>query len=295
MNSMNWDGFRYFLAAAESGSLSAAAKQLGSNQPTVGRHIDALEASLGIKLFQRSVRGLNLTPEGQFIYEQSKAIHHSVVKIRRLSQNDKQEVSGTVRLALPEGLAHEVLIPSLDDFYRLYPQVRLEINISSTTANLTRGDADVAVRLFRPQEKNLVVKFIGHMEMAVYASSAYQQNYRLPGKISELKQHRIIAYGHRQASLPENRWLLNHAGEMRCVMLSDSTMARINATRAGIGISVQPVALARQYGDLIPLFTKTDLSSHDVWLVYHQDLRNLSRINAINDFISERLSAFLHE
>jgi len=293
MDNMNWDGFRYFLAAAEAGSLSAAAKLLGSKQPTVGRHIDALEASLGVKLFQRSVKGLSLTQEGQFVYEQSKAIHHTVVKIRRMSEADQQDISGTVRLSLPEGLAHAVLIPSLDAFYQRYPHVHLDINISAATANLTRGDADIAIRLFRPREKDLVIKFLGHMAMAVYASSAYQKNFGLPETISELKQHRIIAYGRQQSSLAENQWLLEQVGEIRCVMHSDSTMARINATRAGIGISIQPVSMARQYADLVPVFSTTDLTPHDVWLVYHQDLRNTPRIRVVNEFISEQLSAFL--
>ena len=173
MNSMNWDGFRYFVAAAETGSLTAAAKQLDSNQSMVGRQIDALESALGITLFQRSVKGLMLTEEGAFILEQSLLMQAQVTKIQRTVQGDVEEISGTVRLALPEGLCLEVLTPSLPQFYTAYPNINLILNVSSNTANLTRGEADIAVRLFRPTEANLVAKYLSAMTMGLYASPVY--------------------------------------------------------------------------------------------------------------------------
>ncbi len=189
MNSMNWDGFRYFIAAAEAGSLSAAAIALESNQSTVGRHIDALETALAIKLFQRSVKGLSLTEEGQVIYEQAQHIQNSVVKIQRVIQGGEATASGTVRLSLPEGLGQEILIPALEKFYQQYPQVKLIFNVSPTTANLTQGEADVAVRLFRPEEPDLVVKFLGEMKLGLYASESYKENFGLPGQLRAVVMH----------------------------------------------------------------------------------------------------------
>ncbi|MDH5447303.1 MAG: LysR family transcriptional regulator, partial [Gammaproteobacteria bacterium] len=111
MNNINWDSLRYFLAAANGGSLTAAAEMLGSNQPTVGRYIDALEQSLGTKLFKRSVKGLSLTDEGAFILEQSQAIQATITKIQHTLTGDKNEIAGTIRLTLPEGLSLEVITP----------------------------------------------------------------------------------------------------------------------------------------------------------------------------------------
>ena len=289
MNSMNWDGFRYFTTAAEVGSLSAAAKILDSNQSTVGRHIDALESALGIKLFQRSVKGLSLTEEGQAIYEQSQHIQNSIIKIQRVVQGGEATASGTVRLSLPEGLGQEVLIPALDKFYQQYPKVKLVFNVSATTANLTQGEADVAVRLFRPEESDLVIKYLGEMKLGLYASKNYKKNYGLPKQLRDIRKHKVITYGDQLSILPENQWLLNHSAEGLRILCSDSTVTRYKATVSGVGLSVQPEVLGRTNKNLIRMFKSVKLPAHKVWLVYHKDVRHMSRIRAVVDFISNCL------
>jgi len=293
MNTLDWDGLRYFLAAADAGSMTAAAETLKSNQSTVGRHIDALELSLGIKLFQRSVKGLTLTDEGQYIYEQSQCIQNTIVKINRSVEDVKEIISGKVRLSMPEGLSIEVLTPMLNDFYRLYPNIKLIFNVSHTTANITQGEADVAVRLFRPEESDLVVKCIGEMKMGLFASVEYEKCYGLPNKIKDLKQHKIITYDNQLAILPENQWLLEHADKANSVLSSDSTLNRLKATISGVGISIQPVIMQQSNPELLQLFKNIPIPSHKVWLVYHKDLRHMMRIRAVVDFISSHLRAKL--
>ncbi len=295
MNSLNWDGFRYFTAAAEAGSLSAAANVLDSNQSTVGRHIDALETALGIKLFQRSVKGLSLTEEGQAIYEQSQQIQNSIVKIQRVIQGGEATATGTVRLSLPEGLGQEILIPALEKFYHQYPQVKLIFNVSPTTANLTQGEADIAVRLFRPEEPDLVIKYLGEMKLGLYASEGYKKNYGLPGQLRDVRKHKVITYGDMLSILPENQWLLNHSDETLRILSSDSTVTRFKATASGVGLSIQPQVLAQTDNKLIHLFKSAKLPAHKVWLVYHKDVRHMSRIRAVVDFISVCLSEVLKE
>jgi len=292
---MNWDGFRYFIAAAEAGSLSAAANKLHSNQSTVGRHIDALESALGSRLFQRSVKGLSLTEEGQAIYEQSQAIQSAIVKIQRVVQGGEATARGTVRLSLPEGLGQEVLIPVLAEFYQQYPNVKLIFNVSATSANLTQGEADVAVRLFRPEEQDLVVKQLGEMKMGLYSSESYKENYGLPAQLRDLRKHKVICYGDQLSILPENQWLLNHSDEALRILRSDSTVTRFKATISGVGISLQPEVMAQKNSNLIRLFKSVNLPAHKVWLVYHQDVRHMSRIRAVVDFISACLGAVLIE
>jgi DNA-binding transcriptional LysR family regulator len=293
MNNINWDGLRYFLVAAEAGSLSSAAKALNSNQPTVGRHIDALENTLGVKLFQRSVKGISLTEEGQAVFEQAQKIQHSVVKIQRVVQGGEDHASGTVRLSLPEGLGQELLIPALDKFYKAYPDVKLIFNVSATTANLTQGEADIAVRLFRPEEADLVIKHLGEMNIGLYASKKYEKNHGLPDRLKDLRQHKVITYGDHLSILPENQWLLNHSEESLRILCSDSTVTRFKATTSGIGISLQPEVLAQTNKNLIRLFKAANLPAHNVWMVYHKDLRHMSRIRAVVDFISNYLTKAL--
>ena len=293
MNSLNWDGFRYFIAVAESGSLSAAAKILDSNQSTVGRHIDVLESDLGIKLFQRSVKGLSLTKKGQAVFEQSQYIQRSIVKTQRIVLGDEATASGTVRLSLPEGLGQEVLIPALDNFYQQYPNVKLIFNMSATTANLRQGDADVSIRLFCPEEADLVVKDMGEMKMGLYASKSYKTIYGLPGQLRDVRKHRVITYGDQLSILPENQWLLNHSAETLRILSSDSTVTRFKATVSGLGLSLQPEVLAQTSPDLIRLFKSAKLPAHKVWLVYHQDVQHMTGIRAVVDFISTCLGEAL--
>ena len=295
MNSMNWDGFRYFTAAAEAGSLSGAAISLDSNQSTVGRHIDALETALSIKLFQRSVKGLSLTEEGQAVYEQAQHIQNSIVKIQRIVQGGEETATGTVRLSLPEGLGQEVIIPALDLFYQQYPNVKLIFNVSASTANITQGEADVAVRLFRPEEPDLVIKYLNEMKLGLYASKGYEKNYGLPKQLKDLRKHRVVTYGDFLSILPENQWLLNHSNDALRILSSDSTVTRFKATVSGVGISLQPEILAKTDPDLIHLFKSAKLPAHKVWLVYHKDVRHMSRIRAVVDFLSDCLGDVLKE
>lgn len=289
MNNMDWDDFRYFIATAETGSLTSAAKQLGSNQPTVGRHIDALESALGTKLFQRTVKGLILTEEGEFVFEQTKSMRSSVLKIQRKTQGEKVEFSGTVRVALPEGLCLEVLSPLLPKFYNQYPNINLILNVSSSAANLTKGEADIAIRLFRPKDSNLVVKSLGEMQLGLYASSDYIKRYGFPADKSELKNHRVISYADQLSTLPENQWLIEYSESSLFILRSDNTTTRLRATIEGIGISIQPHIFCRMHTELVPLLEQVELPSHNVWMVYHNDLRHLGRIRAVVEFLTVAL------
>jgi len=290
MNNTNWDCFRYFIAAAKSGSLTGAAKRLHSNQPTVGRQIDALELALGVKLFQRSVKGLILTEEGAFVFEQSQSIQSAVDKIERNCQKEEDDnIKGTVRVALPEGICMEVFTPLLPSFYSHYPKINLILNVSSNTANLTRGEADIAIRLFRPKEATLVAKRLGCMKLGLFSSSAYLKINGYPSNFNDLKYHRIITYGDQLFSLAENQWLIKHANSSSTILSSDNTIARLKATIAGVGISVQPHLFCRTNPELIPVLENSKLPYYEVWIVYHNDLRHLVRIRAVVDFISENL------
>lgn len=289
MNSFDWDGLRFFIAVAEAGSLTAAAKSLATNQPTVGRQIDKLEQQLGLKLFQRSVKGLSLTEEGVRLLEQSRAIEAQFIRLER-GLTGAPGLGGTVRLALPEGLCLEVLTPRLPEFYAAHPDIRLILNVSANSADLTRGEADMAVRLYRPSEASLVVKKLGDMTMGLYASKAYLERWGTPSSVSELARHRVIGYGDRLAGLEENRWLLAHAKPELQVLRSDSTSTRLRATLAGVGIAIQPQRFSLSNPQLQQLLADVVLPAHEMWLVYHQDLRELARVRALAEFIVASLA-----
>jgi DNA-binding transcriptional LysR family regulator len=295
MNITNWDSLRFFLAAAETGSISSAARSLTSNPATVSRHIDALEQGLGEKLFKRSAKGLSLSSRGQYVFEQAQKILQSIHKIQQPSEGNQESARGTVRLSLPEGLGLEILIPALGDFYRRYPDIKLVFNLSATTANFTQAEADISVRLFCPDEDQLIKRCLGEMKIGLYASKAYEKNHGLPTRLKDLRKHRVITYGDHLSILPENQWLFNHSDESQRILSSDSTVTRFKATISGAGISLQPVVMAQTNAELIPLFAAAKLPTHAVWLVYHEDIQHVSRIRAVAEFIADYLGDKLKE
>lgn len=290
LRELDWDHLRFFLVVAETGSFSAAARRMRSNQPTVGRHIDALEATLGVKLFQRHKQGLVLTQEGALIREQAQHMRDGAESIRRLAVDGKREPGGSVRLAIPEGLCNEILIPALDRFYRRHPGIRLILNVSPHAADLTRGEADVAIRLFRPREPDLVVRLLAHMQLGLYASRGYLKAHGRPVSAADLGEHRVIGYGEELAGLKENRWLLGHSRPEHIVLASDSTASRLRATLAGLGISIQPCLVAERNPPLVRLLKTQPLPAHPIWITYHKDLRHTARARAVVEFLSGLVS-----
>lgn len=290
MNNANWDDLRIFLAAARNGSLSAASRELDSNQPTVGRRIDALEQALGMRLFQRHPQGLTLTDEGRRILEIVEEMDRAAATLARQPQGGYEAVSGTVRIAAPEGLAVRVLAPALSGFARSHPDLDLILEPSSASADLARGEADIAVRLYRPSTQDLVVRRIRDMEFGLYASADYLQHHGVPAATAAMQQHRFIGYGEGLRDHPENRWLEALVGAARFALRSDNTLTRLMAARAGMGIAVLPqmltagTALERILPDIAP-------PSRTIWLVVHRDLQQVARNRLVLEFLADTLAA----
>lgn len=293
MHGMDWDDLRYFTAAAEAGSLSAAAKRLDCNQPTVGRRIDALEKALGVRLFHRHAKGLTLTREGALVFEHALAMDASVATLHRRMKGRAEGDRGVVNLALPEGLCMEAIVPALPGFHAAHSDIRLELNVSADSADLTRGESDVAIRLFRPEAGELVARRLGELRLGLYASPAYLEREGMPTTPEALRRHRVITYGERLAGLAENRWLLERTDASLRVLSSDSTGARLDATAAGLGISIQPRLFSITRPQLHPLLAEAPLPHHELWLVYHEGLRDLGRVRAVVDFVASTLEGLL--
>ena len=288
---IDWQAIQYFLAVAEAGSLSAAARQLDASQPTVGRRIDALESTLGFRLFRRHSRGLQLTQEGTLLLEQARQMLHSAVNIQQLAAGEIQQPSGLVRLSLPEGICHELLIPALPRFRARYPSLRLVLDVSFRSADLTHGEADVALRLFRPKEPDLVVRRLGTMTMGVYAGADYLKTCARPTEPQQLADHPCISYGDSLNQLPENQWLLRHCRAENLLLQSDSTACRLRATEHNLGVSIQPALLADSRPALVRLLEETDIPGHEIWLTYHRDLLHSARTRAVVEFLIELFAA----
>jgi DNA-binding transcriptional LysR family regulator len=287
MNKLDWDDIRYFLAAAHTGSLAAASRQLGSHQPTVGRRIDSLEKRLGIRLFQRHAQGLTLTEEGHHIMQAAEAMGDAAATLHRASKFEDEEIRGCVRIAAPSGLAVHMIAPALPQFHEQFPKLDVVLQPSISSADLTHGEADVAVRLYRPSANDLVVRSAGAMEFGLYGSPAYLRQHGTPRNIAGLSGHCFIGYGEQLRHLEENRWLESMTGDVSYLLRSDDTHTRLAAAEAGLGLAVLPHVLARRSSQLKQVIKSVEAPRKTIWLVVHRDLRHLARVRTVLDWLGD--------
>lgn len=295
MNNLDWDDIRYFLAAAHTGSLAAASRQLDSHQPTVGRRIDSLEKRLGIRLFQRHVQGLTLTEEGHRIMQAAEAMGEAAATLHRTGKFENEEIRSCVRIAAPSGLAVHLIAPALPQFHEQFPKLDVVLQPSISSADLTHGEADVAVRLYRPSANDLVVRSVGVMAFGLYGSPAYLRQHGTPRSIAGLPKHCFIGYGEQLRHLEENRWLESMKGDACYLLRSDDTHTRLAAAEAGLGLAVLPHVLARRSSQLQQIMKSMEVPRKTIWLVVHRDLRHLARVRAALDWLAELIKVGVGE
>lgn len=287
MNKMDWDDIRFFLAAARTGSLAAASRQLGSHQPTVGRRIDGLEKRLGVRLFQRHAQGLTLTEEGQRIMQAAESMGEAAATLKRASNLEVEDIRGSVRIAAPSGLAVHVIAARLPQFHERFPNLDVVLQPSVSSADLTHGEADVAVRLYRPTAGELVVRRAGNMGFGLYGSPAYLQQHGAPQSTADLPQHCFIGYGEQLRHLEESCWLESITEGARYLLRSDDTHTRLAAAESGLGLAVLPHVLVQRSSQLQRVLETEDAPSKTIWLVVHRDLRHMVRVRAALDWLDE--------
>jgi DNA-binding transcriptional LysR family regulator len=284
MNMMDWDDIQYFLAAARTGSLAAASRQLGRHQPTVGRRIDSLEERLGVRLFQRHSSGLTLTEEGRRIMKSAEVMGEAAASLQRVGSLDG--ICGSIRIAVPNGLAVHLVAPNLPQFHERFPDIDVILQVSAFTANLTHGEAEVAIRLFRPTDEDMVVRHVGNMSFGLYGATKYLQQYGVPENVAALPNHFFIGYGEQLQHLEENCWLSAAAGDARFILRCDEVFTRLAAADAGLGLAMLPHILAQRSLQLQRVLEAEELPSKPVWLAVHRDLRHLPRVRVVLDWLT---------
>lgn len=190
----SWDQLRTFLGVLRDGSLSGAARALGLTQPTAGRHIDALETTLGVALFTRSQRGLLPTSAALELMPHAEAMASASAALTRTASGGSVDEHGTVRLAASGVVGCEVLPPILAAFRHVHPDVVLELSLSNRNEDLLRRDADIAVRMVRPAQGALLAKRLGAVSIRLYAHTDYAARFGLPATVAELAGHCMIGF-----------------------------------------------------------------------------------------------------
>ncbi|MGE4062801.1 MAG: LysR family transcriptional regulator [Rhodospirillaceae bacterium] len=291
MNTLDWSILRDFIAVAETGSLSQAARRLRLSQPTLSRRIAALEEQLKAQLFQRTPRGLLLTDAGEQVLAGARRVEEEALAIERQAEAAHQTLTGTVRISVTEGLGSLWLPRKLAAFHAAYPGVCVEVLVDNRTVNLIRREADIAIRMFRPDQPDLIAKKAGDLVMGLYGSDAYLERYGRPSKPADLKDHYHVGFDESMSTHPGVQKLERHFTPEKIVHRSSSFVGQLSATLAGIGIGAHDCVLADAEPTLERLMPEHFKHEIEIWLVTHADLRRSARIRAVFDFLSDAISS----
>lgn len=284
MNDTRWDFYRTFLAVLRLGSLSAAARELGLTQPTVGRHIDALEQAVGYQLFTRSQQGLLPTDPALALKPYAENLAATTAAMQRLASGEFGAIRGTVRISASDVVGVEVLPPILAALQDEHPGLELELSLSDSLEDLLKREADIAVRMTSPAQEALVARHIGDIPLGLYAHRRYLERYGTPENAEGLLAHRLIGFDRRSAFVRAAADRIRTSApafpdleRIRWSYRADSNLAQLAAIRAGAGIGICQVGIARRDPDLVRVLPDIFQLPLDTWVAMHENLKSSPR------------------
>jgi DNA-binding transcriptional LysR family regulator len=291
-NEPNWDLYRSFLYVYREGSLSGAARALYTTQPTLGRHIDGLESSLGVKLFTRTLDGLIPTEAARKLLESVEAMASLSKSMVRTVSAATGEEAGTVRITASETIGVDVLPPILTALQADHPLIAIELALSNRNEDLIHGAADIAIRMIRPQQSSLVAKRLGTIKLGLFAHRDYLKRRGTPRAVADLAAHSLIGFDRNLQFLQiVQSWGLDVSRE-DFLFRSDSEHAQAAALRAGVGIGISQLGIAKRNPQLKHILQDSVNFSLEMWLAVHRDLRPNKRIKTVYDYLAKELSAY---
>jgi DNA-binding transcriptional LysR family regulator len=282
-----------FLAVAEGGSLSAAARTTGQSQPTLGRKIRQLEQELESTLFTRHARGLELTADGAAILGAARQMRQAMKQIELTVAGRESDLSGTVRVTASEIVSQHLLPPIIAQLRQDYPMINIDLIATDDTENLLFREADVAVRMFRPEQLDIVTRHLGDIQIGVCAARSYLDRHGRPHTLEDLSQHTLLGYdqselilrGMQELGIPATRdWFA-----IRC----DDQNAYWQLLRAGCGVGFSQRIMIDQAPEVELLALGIPLPSLPVWLAAPQATRRTPRVSAVWQALETGLLPFV--
>ncbi|MEH6593847.1 MAG: LysR family transcriptional regulator [Halioglobus sp.] len=288
----DWADIRLFLAVLDHGSLIAASEYLGLTQPSVGRRLTAMEERIGAPLFVRSGRRMQLSDAGVAILESARRMENEMMAIERSVEVQSKGLCGRVTISATEGTGTEWLTPVLFDFHQLYPDITVSVLIENRVVDLIHREADIALRLGRPTQPDLIARRLINIGFGLYAAQKYLDSAGPVSDIDALDKHQFVVLEPTNAAAKPPGMIAGMGKIIRNpVYFTNSPAAQLSAVCAGFGIGVlshrwaaMHPALKRVLEDYVPMEV-------ELWLVSHEELRHSARIRAVSDFIAERVIA----
>lgn len=282
---LDWDDLRVVLAIARGGGLAGAARRLGVNHSTVFRRLDALEAGLGVRLFERRRSGYAATPAGDDLLRTAERVESEMLELGRRIAGRDLSLSGAIRLTAPDDIATRLLIAPLARFRAAHPGIDLELVIDNRMLSLTKREADVAVRPTREPPESYVGRIAGPVATAAYMAAPAADGAR------DLAALPWIAWDEGGGPPDTARWLAQQAPASAIAYRSNSLLNQADACRAGLGAALLPCLLGDPDAELRRLTDPLPDLDVDLWLLTHRDLRRTARIRALLDFLFFEIKA----
>jgi len=282
---LEWNDLHFVLAVCRAGTLSGAARKLGVNHYTVFRRIGAIEEKLGVRLFERLASGYVMTEAGEAMLESGERIENEVFGLSRKLVGRDLHLSGVLRVAVPDALLMKVLMYHLAEFSRLYPAIQLELEISNNYLNLTRREADIAVRATRSPPDTAVGRRLCAMMTTIYGSGEYLAR-QIDGAV---ESHSWLIPDENLAHLPVTKWLGRKYPKATAKLRCNTLLGLYEAVVQGFGVAALPCFLADPNTRLNRILPPPDELASELWLLTHPDLRRTARVKALMDFLTEVL------
>ena len=276
----DWNDLRSFLPIARHGSLLGAARTLGVNHSTVFRRLNALEARLGVRLFDRSPRGYALTVAGEHMLASAERVEDEILGLERRLLGGDVRLAGTLRVTTTDTLVHGLLGPHLHAFQAAYPAIELELITGNALFDLSRREADVALRPSRHPGDAMVGRKLAAIAVALYGARDYLAERGRPRSEAELAGHALITGDASLGHLPATRWLARHVAPGATVLRCNSWLSQCAAARAGLGLAALPCFLGDRAPELVRVLPPQPALAGELWLLTHPDLRRTARVRA---------------
>lgn len=290
MSQPDWSQIQSFAAVAEHGSLSAAARAQGNSQPTLSRHIAQLEATLGTRLFDRKSGGMILTDDGADLLAHATAMADAAARFTTDRDGHGTDIAGTVRLTASHIVANFILPPILRDLHGAYPGLEIEVIASDTTENLLRREADIALRMYRPTQPDVIAKHVTDLPLGVYAAPSYIEEHGAPDTLEDLLNHKVIGYDRSPLIIDGFAQRGFKVGRDFFAFRSDDQVLCWHMVIAGYGIGFGQ----RRVGDVDPRVVRVsgdlDVGGMPLWLTAHPDVRRIPRVRRVYDWLAGSLS-----
>ncbi len=283
----DWDNLRSFLELGRQGKLTNAGKRLSIEPTTVSRHINRLEKELEVHLFNRSPKGYSLTDEGHKLLPYAEDIETKINSIYQSISGTDTVLTGTVRMAVPEGLGIGIISKHIKAFKEQHPAIELELLADTRSRSLSKREADIAITLARPTTGRLVAWKLGEYRLALYASQKYLNNSNEIKSLKDLASHPFISYIDDLIEFPQLKYMQDLLQDVNIIFRSNSLQAQYQAVIDGIGLALLHGFLVAEDRNLDVILPKKIFATREYWMVVHEDLHQLSRVKAVSSFFTD--------